>query len=96
VEKIRGALFLVCAEADQVWPSCPMARQIEQRLRERGRPAPILLAYEGAYHQAFGAPLVAGDQRPGGGNADDEKTAAARADSWPKAVAFLKTHLTNK
>ena len=93
VEKIRGALFLTCAEADQVWPSCPMARQIEQRLRDKGRPAPVLLAYEGAGHGSFGLPMPQGDPRLSAGGGDPERTNAARADSWPRAVSFLKTHL---
>jgi dienelactone hydrolase len=95
VEKISGAVFLVCAESDQIWPSCPMARQIEQRLRTHGRPAPILLAYDGASHAAFGLPLPEGDARLGGA-ATAQKTNAARADSWPKAVAFLKASFTKR
>ena len=97
VEKIRGAVMLVCAEVDAQWPSCPMARQVEERLRVTGRPAPLLLAYKGSGHAAFGLPL-ADDSDPrltlGGGTARD--TNAARADSWPKAIAFLKTHLAQQ
>ena len=93
VEKIRGALFLTCGEADQIWPSCPMARQIERRLREKGRPAPVLLPYEGAGHGSFGLPMPQGDPRLSAGGGDPERTNAARADSWPKAVAFLKANL---
>jgi len=94
VEKMRAALMLVCAQADQVWPSCPMAHQIDDRLRTKGRPAPILLEYKGSGHGAFGLPMPDNtDPRltAGGGNAAD--TNAARADSWSKAVNFLKTNL---
>lgn len=93
VEKIRGAVFLVCGEADQISPSCPMARQIEQRLRERKRPAAVLLAYEGAGHTAFGVPVPDGDARLGNGGGTPQRNNAARADSWPRAVAFLKANL---
>ena len=94
VEKIRGALLLVCAQEDQVSPSCPMAHQIEQRLRAHGRPAPLLLEYKGSGHAAFGLPMPDNtDPRLGGGTSNPADTNAARADSWPKAVAFLKSNL---
>jgi uncharacterized protein len=93
VENIRGAVMLVCAEADQMWPSCPMARQLEQRLRAHGRPAPMLLAYRDSGHAAFGLPLPEGDPRLTGGGGSPQATNAARADSWPKAVAFLKANV---
>ena len=92
VEKIRGALFLTCAEADQIWPSCPMSRQIVERLREYRRPAPILLEYKDAAHGAFGAPAPDGIPRPPAAGGSPDATNAAIADSWPKAVAFLKAN----
>jgi len=93
VERIRGAVMLVCAEADQQWPSCPMARQIEERLHLQGRPAPVLLAYRDAGHAAFGLPLTDGDPRLTLGGGTPQATNAARIDSWPKAIAFLKANL---
>jgi acetyl esterase/lipase len=94
VEAIRGAVMLVCTEADQIWPSCPMSRQIEARLREYRRPAPILLAYKDVPHGAFGAPAPDGIPRPAAGGGSPEATIAAIADSWPQAVAFLKANTT--
>ena len=93
VEKITAPLLLVCGEADRTWPSCPMARQIEERLRSRQRPAPIVLAYPNAGHAVIGSPLPPDDPRLTAAGGTPEGAAAARADSWPKAVAFLKTHL---
>ena len=36
VERIRGPVFLACAEADQVWASCAYARAIANRLDSAG------------------------------------------------------------
>ena len=95
VERLAGSLLLVCAEQDRVWPSCPMARQIEERLRAHGRREATLLAYQDAGHAAFGLPLPADDPRlvNSGGTVRGNET--ARSDSWKKAVAFLKATLGN-
>jgi len=95
VEKIAGRVLLVCGEADHVWPSCPMARQIEQRLREHRRPAPILLAYREAGHLAFGLPVPPDDPRLTTVGGTAEGTNAARSDSWSRVIAFLKATLVS-
>lgn len=89
VERITGSIFLMCAEQDRVWPSCPMARQIQERLRASGRDA-ALLAYPDAGHASFGLPVSADDPRltASGGTVQGNQT--ARADSWKKAITFLK------
>lgn len=97
VERYRGALMLVCGEKDTLWPSCRMARQIVRRAATGGRPAPQLLAYPNAGHGVMGAPAGPGDRAIrkwtvlGG---DAEGNAAARKDSWPRIVAFLRDALT--
>lgn len=93
VERIRAPILLVCGEADTLWPSCPMARQIEARLAERGRPPAVLLAYPDAGHTVLGPPVDKAAPNYNrlaalGGTADG--AAAARADAWPKVIAFLK------
>lgn len=95
VEKYRGKLLLVCGEAEKLWPSCPMADQIVARAREQGGHAPTVLRYSDAGHGVMGAPFAddsarANWSRMGGSEAGN---AAARADSWPKVVAFLKAAL---
>jgi dienelactone hydrolase len=95
VERIAGRLLLVCGEADQQWPSCTMARQIKQRLREYGRPEATLLAYNDAGHPAFGLPLPLDDPRLTRRGGTAQGTNAARSDSWKKAIAFLKSTLGN-
>jgi dienelactone hydrolase len=94
-ENINGPVMLVCGLADTLWPSCPMADQIADRLRAKGFSHRIeLLEYADAGHAAFGPPLdparYANDApelaRLGGGA---EGNNAARKDSWPRLLAFL-------
>lgn len=96
VEKIRGSVLLICGEADTLWPSCPMARDVSARAKERGGPPVALLSYADAGHAVFGAALDAGDPRMEnlarlGGTPDGNN--AARRDSWPKIVAHLAAAL---
>lgn len=96
VERYAGRLLLICGEKDSLWPSCPMARALAARAVAAGRPAPQLLAYPEAGHGVLGMPLPANDPALAkwtrlGGTA--EGNAAARADNWPKLVAFLKAAL---
>jgi uncharacterized protein len=93
VERIAGRLLLVCGEADQLWPSCPMARQIEQRLREHRRPEAILLAYKDAGHNGFGLAAPIDDPRLTSLGGTAHGVAEARSDSWGKTLAFLKASL---
>lgn len=94
VERARAPLLLVCGEADALWPSCPMARQVAARAAARRGPRVTLLAYQDAGHAVFGTPVARSDPRRGrlgartGGS--PEGNAAAREDGWPKAVAFLE------
>lgn len=39
IERARGRVLLVCVEAEQMWPSCPMARQVAAHIRLRERTA---------------------------------------------------------
>ena len=96
VERISAPILLICGEDDKLWPSCQMAIQIADRLRTVGRPAPLIQHYKDAGHAAFGPPVERTDRvypllaRAGG---TPEGNAAAHADSWPKAMAFLKASL---
>jgi len=93
VERIAARVMLVCAEDDRTSASCPMARQIEQRLLEHGRPPALMLAYKAAGHPAFGLPLPADNPRLTSAGGTSDGTNAARADSWKNALAFLKANL---
>jgi len=99
VDRITGPILLVCGEADSLWPSCPMADQIVERLKSGHRPAATLLRYKDAGHQVFGTPVTL----PVGATTSNawlaslggtpEGNMAARADGWPKVEAFLKAAL---
>ncbi len=93
VERTDAPVLLVCGEADSLWPACPMARQIAERARSRGRPAVTLLAYPDAGHGAFGQPLREGD--PGYDQLEGAALATnrARSDGWPRMIAFLRAAL---
>jgi dienelactone hydrolase len=89
IERTAAPVLLVCGEADTLWPSCPMARQLEQRARRHGRPAVTLLAYPSAGHGVFGPPGRAAAKAGSGA----EATNRARRDAWPRAIALLKSAL---
>ncbi len=97
VEQIAGPILLVSGQADSLWPSTEMANRVEQRLRANGFPHGVThLAYPDAGHAVFGAPVRA--DTPGlervlsvGGTIDG--LVAARADGWPRVLAFLKDAL---
>lgn len=83
VERIAGPVLLVCAEADETWPSCPYARAIDQRLTDHGDPnAHQLLAYAAADHSIGG--LV--PDQPGTASRAD---ALGEADGWPRLLDLL-------
>lgn len=96
VERIPARILLVCSEADTLWPSCPMADQIQERLTSKGRLAAIILRYKDAGHAVLGTPVERTNPNYGalanfGGTADGN--ALARADSWPKIISFLNAAL---
>ena len=101
VENIAGPVLLVSGRDDKLWPSTPMADQVMARLdAAKFRYAHSHLAYDNAGHAAFGKPLDPGASpnpavfAQAGGTL--EGTRAARADGWPKALAFLDANLKGK
>ncbi len=96
VEKAAGPILLVCGEVDTLWPSCPMARQVEARAAANDGPEVTVLAYRDAGHAAIGVPVAAdspGYERLGGLGGSPDGNAAARDDGWPKLVGFLERHV---
>ncbi|WP_179229036.1 acyl-CoA thioester hydrolase/BAAT C-terminal domain-containing protein [Parenemella sanctibonifatiensis] len=91
VEQITGPVLLVCGEQDTLWPSCPMAQQIEERITTNGGTAE-LLAYADAGHLGVGPPLDPGADAEAltelGGTAAGN--ASARADGWPQVLDFFR------
>lgn len=91
VEKITGPLLLLCGEADKLWPSCPMARRLQQRANDRDGPVTEVLAYRDAGHSVLGPVRIAEGSRLTRWGGSVEATRKARADAWPKLVAFLRS-----
>jgi dienelactone hydrolase len=90
VERSRAAILLICGGRDQIWPSCPMSEQIKARSESHGGPRVVILAYPEGDHGSFGSPLEKGGKpRRFGLSKEAPGSAAARADSWPKVIAFL-------
>jgi dienelactone hydrolase len=83
VERIPGPVFLVCGESDSIWPSCPYARAMDQRLAARGG-THVLLAYPGADHDV-------GRLAPEQPDTSVAADAAGRADAWPRLLALLRS-----
>ena len=93
VETARANVMLVCGEAETMWPACPMARQVASRSQAKSGPPVTVLAYKDAGHFVFGPPIDRNHSfypRLGEFGGTVEGNAAARANSWPKVIAFLR------
>ena len=92
IARARAAVLLVCGEADTVWPSCRMARQ----LRALAPARVTLLAYPDAGHAVLGVPFARDDPKfasLAGGGGTAEGNHVARLDAWPKILSFLSSRL---
>jgi dienelactone hydrolase len=99
VERINGPVLLISGDDDQMWPSTPFSRNVVERLSSQGFLHPFEhRGYPDAGHM-IGAPLgpatvqaslhpVRGKLYSYGGT--PRGNAAARADSWPRVIRFLK------
>lgn len=98
IERARAEMLLVCGEAETMWPACPMARQLAARSKVRSGPAVTVLAYKDAGHFVFGPPIARDHpfySRLGAYGGSVAGNAAARADGWPRVVAFLRRALAS-
>lgn len=97
VERIAGPILLISGQADTMWPSTEMSNRVEARLAAHGFAHSVEhLAYVDAGHAVFGPPVAA--DNPGIQNATFvggtvEGLVAARADEWPRVLAFLRASL---
>jgi uncharacterized protein len=98
VERAGGPILLVSGEADAMWPATRLGELVERRAAVGRSAHPVThLRYPGAGHVGVGVPgtpvptevrhPVDGGWYALGGT--PSANAAARADSWPKALAFL-------
>ena len=97
VERINGPVMLISGDADGLWPSADMAGRIVARLEQNGFAYAVEnLTYPGAGHAAFGPPLqntTLLTQQLAFLGGTVEGTVAAREDSWPRVLAFLRAAL---
>ena len=97
VERINGPVMLICGKSDSLWPSCPMAEQVDARLKSQHFTHPVqLLEYQNAGHAVFGKPRSSDDPQIAdltqeGGSIEGNQ--AARRDSWMRAMAFIDAAL---
>lgn len=101
VERINGPILLIAGKADALWPSAHFSELIAERLKARGFAHPVeILSYEGAGHtigprygpttitQGFHGVRKVTIKMGGSPSA----IAAAREDSWERALAFLEVN----
>lgn len=104
VEQTRGAILLMSAEDDQLWPCSQFSEIAERRLKAANFPHAVThLRYADAGHFACLPPhlpaATATARHPvvpmlfafGG---TPRGNAAASADLWPRIIEFLREHLT--
>ena len=89
VEAYSGPLLLIAGDKDALWNSGRMARNIVASRQAAGLETTALI-YPDAGHDLAGDGGPREDPRSG---AAPEADAAARADAWPKVVAFLQAAL---
>jgi dienelactone hydrolase len=102
VERIQGAVLLVSAGDDRMWPCAALSEIAVERLTAARHPHPFRhLTYPTAGHPIAPPPYGPATEliSPGPGvlfatGGTPERNAAARADAWAKSVAFLTEHLT--
>jgi dienelactone hydrolase len=106
VERARGPLLLVSGEDDLMWPSTIFGDLITRRLeRTKATVAFTHLRYPDAGHALIGPPgmpaptevpahPLTGERYALGGSGVGN--ARARADSWPRIVAFLTAELSRR
>lgn len=90
VELFDGALMLVAGEQDRQWNSARMARNIVAAREAPGLETEALIYPEAGHDLAGGSTELRDDPRGGG---TPQANASARADSWPKVLAFMKRTL---
>lgn len=102
VERINGPVILISGRADAMWPSGLFSDMVMERLAEHNHPWPdVHLAYDDVGHiigQPWAPTTVTQSIHPVTGNlfafgGEPRASAHARADAWPKILAFLDQHL---
>jgi dienelactone hydrolase len=108
VERIRGAVLLLSAGQDGMWPGAAYSQVAADRLARSGHPFPFAhRVFEPAGHGLAGPPPPGPAGGDGGGTTSPgpgvtfemggtaAATRAARGQAWEATVGFLREHLHN-
>jgi len=94
IEKTHARLLLLGAERDQIWPSAPMTRQIQETMRRAGRAKQVTaFVFDESDHLICGTgssptrinPVI----KPEGNSPTPEASARAAAKAWAETKKFL-------
>lgn len=100
VERIAGPVLMISGQADTLWPSADMAARVERRLQAHDFAFPVInIAYPEAGHAVFGPPIrdpnAPALQAVLGVGGTIPALVSARADGWPRVLAFLREALSH-
>ncbi len=95
VDRIGGPIMIVAGEADALWPSGEMSREIQYRRAGAPHSAQdVFLTYPGAGHLIGKMYLPGGSTRVARGRIEtggsSRANALAQADAWPQVIEFLE------
>ena len=95
VERINGAILLISAGDDRMWPSQAMSNRVMERLdANQFRFAHVHLTYADAGHGVASAPSGNATLKyPSNFGGSEEGNAKARTDMWTKTLQFLEQNL---
>jgi dienelactone hydrolase len=99
VENYKGQILMICGGSDTLWPSCPMADNIANRVVAKGGPRPEILIYPDAGHGVMGPVMTESDRRWRGWaklGGTIHADAEARRDNWPKIMEFFQGALNDR
>ncbi|MEM7200530.1 MAG: acyl-CoA thioester hydrolase/BAAT C-terminal domain-containing protein [Planctomycetota bacterium] len=89
VERAAGAILLISGRDDRTWPATAMCEEIVAQLERADFPHRVEhLAYDDVGHEVFAPGYRPASWSPAVGGTRQGQ-AAAQADVWPRAIAFL-------
>ncbi len=100
VERINGPVLFVTGEADRLWASTAMAKQLRRRMAARGFEHVVQHAHfpesghnMGGGEQAYGVSNLPPKDRSGSGGGTRQGNSIAGVAAWETVLAFLRSNL---